>query len=61
MTLGTVKEHLLVWDGDNALPEWTSGIEVENEEVEDEAEEGSAGCNTRKDRYWNLRFILYKR
>ena len=61
MKLGTVKEHLLVWDGDNALPEGTSGIEVENEEVEDEAEEGSAGCNTRKDRYWNIRCVMYKR
>ena len=43
-------EHLLVWDGDNALPEWTAGIEVEKEEEEDEAEEGNGGCNTRKDR-----------
>ena len=58
MTLGTVTEHLLVWDGDNALPELTAGIEVEKVEVEDEAEEGSAGCNTQKDRYWNIRFIL---
>ena len=49
--LGTVTEHLLVWDGDNALPEWTAGLEIEADEVEDVAEEISSGCNTRKDRY----------
>jgi hypothetical protein len=45
-----VTEHLLVWDGDNALPEWTAGLEIETEELEDEEGEGSTGCNTRKDR-----------
>ena len=49
--LGTITEHLLVWDGDTALPEWTAGVEVETDGVEDSVEEGSAGCNTRKDRY----------
>ena len=48
MVLGTVTEHLLVWDGDDALP---AGIALEEEEVEDEVVEGSASCNTRKDRY----------
>ena len=51
MVLGTVTEHLLVWDGDDALPEWTAGIALEEEEVEDEVVEGNASCNTRKDRY----------
>ena len=31
--VGTVTEHLLVWEGeDSALPEWTSGLDVEDEE-----------------------------
>ena len=44
--IGTVTEHLLVWDGeDSGLPEWTAGLELE-----DEGEEIASTCNTRKDR-----------
>ena len=50
--LGTITEHLLVWDGDTALPEWTRGVEDETDGVEDAVEQGSTGWNTRKDRYW---------
>ena len=40
-------EHLLVWDGDDALPEWTVDVDVEEED-----DIGvRTSCNTRKDRY----------
>ena len=43
--IGGVTEHLLVWEEeDSPLPEWTSGIDVEDDV-------GVSGCNTRKDRY----------
>ena len=39
-------EHLQDWEGEaSALPEWTSGIDVEDDEDEEQS-----SCNTRKDR-----------
>ena len=49
-----------MWDDDSALPEWTTGIEVEEEEAE-----SNSLCNTRKDRFIysssETRFYLDKR
>lgn len=45
---GTVTEHLLAWDEeDTSLPEWTTDIDLEDDEDDDI----SSSCNTRKDRY----------
>lgn len=38
-------EHLLAWEGDD-LPEWTHNVELEEED-----EEETTSCNTRKDRH----------
>ena len=52
--IGTVTEHLLVWEGDDStLPEWTSGVDVDEEE-----ESGQMSCNTRKDRFIHFSCIL---
>ena len=46
--VGTVTEHLLVWEGEgSSLPEWSSGVDVEDEEDVEE----QISCNTRKDRF----------
>ena len=53
--IGTVTEHLLVWEGENsALPEWTSGLDVEDEEED----QNQHSCNTRKDRFSPFSCIL---
>ena len=45
---------LLVWEGeDSTLPEWTSGVDVDEEE-----ELGQMSCNTRKDRFIHFSCIL---
>ena len=43
-TIGTTTEHLLTWEKDDSLPEWTPQQDIDDEVAD------LASCNTRKDR-----------